>query len=80
MVPCYDVSEDFYLTINKKTNISLHFNGTKILLNYEKGYLYQNIRPNLKIIYGNDSYLYKMRPVHQARMAKCYILSQDLIE
>ena len=77
----YDVPlKDFYLTINKKTNISLDFNGTKILLNYEKGYLYQIIRPNLKIRYGNNSYLYKMRPIHQSGIDICYIVFEDLIE
>ena len=77
----YDVPlENFYLTINKKTSSSLHFNGTKILLNYEKGYLYQIIRPNAKIFYRNNLYLYKMRPVHQLSITTCYILSKDLIE
>ena len=70
---------DFYITIKRKDNVNLHISGTSILLNYEKGLLYQLAKPKKSILYG-DSYLNKMKPIHQSNDATCYILFDDVME
>ena len=69
----------FYITIKRKDNINLHINDASILLNYEKGFLYQLARPKKSIVYG-DSYLNMMKPIHQSSDATCYILFEDVME
>ena len=74
---------NYFITKNRRKNITLNINGENHVLNYEKGYLYEFVGSKTETDFGNCThvcYLYTMRPVYQSSSAHCFILSEDLTE
>ena len=74
---------NYFITKNRRNNIDLSINGVNHLLNYEKGYLYEFIRTEIKVSFDYckySCYIYTMKPVFQSSSIPCYILSEDLTE